>query len=254
MRRSIVVRAAVVVGLWAAGPSIAASEQAVDLKAIWSSLTAEEQASYSAAPGLVARAEGDTCAAATHEVSTLPFNDASTTVGGIDDLTYGTSCGGFNGSSGVGPDLAYVVRTDLTCNVTVTADPAAADLALWVVTNCADPVGGCVGGDDSGGNGTAEQVSFNATAGTDYFIVVDGFGGASDAFTLNITENGSTGCQLVSDATATATPTATATATPTSTSTPLGVTEIPTLSGTGGALLVLLLLAAAALALLRQRP
>lgn len=176
-----------------------------DLKAIWSSLTPEEQAAYekagreraAALPAPAVLAPGETCATATLEISTLPFNDADTTVGHVDDFVYGAACGGFNGSSGVGPDIAYVVQTDITCSVTVNMDPAAGDLALWVVTNCADPVGGCVGGDDSGGNGTLESVSFAATAGVDHFIVVDGFGGAADAFTLNIVETTQTGCALV---------------------------------------------------------
>jgi hypothetical protein len=176
----------------------------VDLKKIWNSLTAEEQAAYekagreraAALPRPANRTPGDTCGAATLEISSLPFNDANTTVGLADDVAYGAACGGFNGSSGVGPDLAYVIQTDVTCGLTVTMDPAASDLAVWVVTNCADPVGGCIGGDDSGGNGTAEAVSFTATAGTNYFVVVDGFGGAADAFNLNIVETTTTGCML----------------------------------------------------------
>lgn len=180
---------------------VLAADAPVDLKAIWNSLTPEEQAAYTAAARAASPANltpGDTCGAATLEVSTLPFNDANTTVGQTDDFTYGAACGGFNASSGIGPDIAYLVRTDVTCDVTVTMDPAANDLGVWVTTDCGDIVTGCVGGDDSGGSGTAEVVGpFTATAGTDYFIVVDGFGGASDAFTLNIVENGATGCQLV---------------------------------------------------------
>lgn len=187
------------------GPASAQSAANQDLKAIWNSLTPSEQAAYeqagrehaAALPAPAVLTPGDTCAAATLEISTLPFNDANTTVGLTDDFTYGMACGGFNASSGVGPDLAYVVQTDVTCDVTVTMDPTTNDLAVWVVTDCADPVGGCVGGDDSGGSGTAEQVSFTATAGVDHFIVVDGFGGASDTFTLNITEDTQTGCALV---------------------------------------------------------
>lgn len=192
------------VGLGIATPSFAQNDPPVDLKSIWNSLTPEEQASYQqAAPrtfnGPVLNIAGDSCAAATHEIGALPFNTADTTVGRADDLTYGAACGGFNASSGVGPDLTYRIQTDITCDLTVNMDPAANDLALWVVSSdCADPVGGCVGGDDSGGNGTAEAVGpFTATAGTDYFVIVDGFGGASDAFTLSIVENTSTGCMLV---------------------------------------------------------
>jgi hypothetical protein len=205
MKRANVLCLSLLTLLAIASPSLAADSTAVDLKAIWNSLTPEERAAHEAEGRRLAATvrptssltPGDTCAAATHEVGTLPFNDADTTVGLTDDTTYGAACGGFNGSSGVGPDIAYRIRTDINCGLTVNMDPAAADLALWVVTNCADPVGGCIGGDDSGGNGTLESVSFAATAGTDYFIVVDGFGGASDAFTLNIVETTATGCQLV---------------------------------------------------------
>lgn len=188
-----------------AGPADAQDAAGEDLKAIWSSLTPEEQAAYekagreraAALPKPAQLVPGDTCAAATLEISALPFNDSNTTVGLTDDMTFGDACGGFNASSGVGPDIAYVVQTDVTCDVTVQMDPAANDLALWVVTDCADPVGGCVAGDDSGGAGTLEEVSFTATGGTDHFIVVDGFDGASDDFTLAITEDTGTGCALV---------------------------------------------------------
>lgn len=202
MKLRILVGGLVVVGLLVA-VSASAQQMPRDLKAVWDTLTPAEQAAYEAMGRDMSRGSstsftpGDTCGSATLEVSALPFNDASTTVGQTDDYTWGAACGGFNGSSGVGPDTAYVVRTDVACDVTVTMDPTANDLALWVVTNCADPVGGCVGGDDSGGNGTAEQVSFSATGGTDYFIVVDGFGGASDSFTMNVAETSQTGCALV---------------------------------------------------------
>lgn len=142
------------------------------------------------------RTPGDTCTAATLEVSGIPFMDSSTTVGETDDYVYGLTCFGFNEMSGIGPDLAYRIRTDLTCDITVEVDPLANDLALFVLTDC-DNAATCVGGDDSNGSGFPEQVSFTATAGTEYFIVVDGFNGASDAFDLTVTEDSSTGCQLV---------------------------------------------------------
>jgi hypothetical protein len=200
--KKLVVTTFAVAGLLLGGAAFA--QMPPDLKAIWNTLTPAEQAAYEAlmppspnASPLGVRTPGDTCAAATLEISALPFIHNNTTVGLADDFLYGAACGGFNASSGIGPDVAYVVRTDITCDVNVDMDPAANDLALWVVTDCSDPVGGCVGGDDSGGNGTAEQVAFTATAGTDFFIVVDGFGGASDAFVLTVTEVGQTGCSLV---------------------------------------------------------
>jgi opacity protein-like surface antigen len=186
-------------------PAAAQDRMPQDLKAVWNTLTPAEQAAYeamgrrsagSSSRGL-SRAPGDTCAAATLEVSALPFVNNNTTVGLADDMVFGAACNGFNESSGVGPDIAYLVRTDVDCDVEVDMDPVANDLALWVVTDCADPVGGCVGGDDSNGSGVAEQVAFSAAAGVDHFIVVDGFAGASDAFALTVTETSQTGCALV---------------------------------------------------------
>lgn len=207
-RHRLVFTCLIVAGLALGFAGLADAQSAADqdLKAIWSSLTPEEQAAYekagreraAALPKAAPLTPGDTCAAATLEISTLPYNDANTTVGLTDDFTYGAACNGFNASSGIGPDIAYVVQTDVDCDLTVTMDPTANDLALWVVTDCADPVGGCVGGNDAGGSGTAEVVGpFTATAGTDFFIVVDGFGGASDTYTLNVVENTQTGCAFV---------------------------------------------------------
>jgi|GEM_PF-6139280 len=186
-----------------AAPVLAQEQSDIDMKAIWNSLSAEEQAAYSQAGrdessvwDAPAGTVGDTCAIAFPTSGALPFNDSNTTVGATDDYTYGSACGGFNADSGVGPDVAYLVQTSETCDLEVTMDPVANDLALWVVTDCSDPVAGCVAGDDSGGGGTAEVVGFTATAGTDYYVVVDGFQGASDDFTLAITETTATGCTL----------------------------------------------------------
>lgn len=94
-------------------------------------------------------------------------------------------------SSGAGPDLVYRFTSPVAGNVTVNLDPTTtADLALYVISPGPCPAGsfatGCIVGNDSGGGGTAEQVTFTATAGVDYFIVVDGSAGSSGPFTIEV--------------------------------------------------------------------
>jgi hypothetical protein len=165
----------------------------------------------------------DTCVAATHEISTLPFANSSTTAGLVDDfnldtaanVTNGPSClaasfcaGGTNvganggmvrgesyGQTGVGPDRAYRIRTSAACTLTISADPAAADLALIVYEpQCSNSLNDCNCVDDTGGPGTLESVTLTAAANTDYFVVVDGYSGESGPFDLSIT---GTGCSLL---------------------------------------------------------
>jgi hypothetical protein len=199
--------------LLGAGTAAAQSAGDVDwdaVKAAWGTLTEAERAAYEEliagmTSGIV-RTPGDTCGAATHEVGTLPYADSDTTVGLADNITIsGTPCAGggsqFAGT-GTGPDIAYRVRPDVTCSVNVNMDPTdvapnADDLALYVVTDCANPAASCLRVDDAGGAGTAEDTAFSATAGVDHFIIVDGFTGAAGPFNLTITETTSTGCELV---------------------------------------------------------
>lgn len=182
-----------------------------NVKQIWNTLSPGEQAAYLAmgrdraarAPGGTNLAPGDTCPGASNEIGSLPYGDSDTTVGLVDDYDLaasGTCAGGGSQFSGTGdgPDLVYLVETDVNCSVNVNMDPeAGVDLALYIVTDCASLASTCVGVDDAGGGGTAEDVAFAATAGTDYFIIVDGFNGASGAFDLSINETTATGCQLV---------------------------------------------------------
>ena len=50
---------------------------------------------------------------------------------------------------------------------------------------------------DAGGTGIAENVTFQALAQAEYFVIVDGWADMSGTFDLDITESGSTGCSLV---------------------------------------------------------
>jgi hypothetical protein len=176
------------------------------------------------APGGV-RVPADTCAAATPEVSALPFNPpADTTVGMVDNFdlpadttnptcTAASTCtgagpagslprGAIYTGTGTAPDRAYRIITDAACTLTVTMDPTGAqDLSLVVYEGtCSSSLADCVCVDDTGVGGVAESVTLSATPGTTYFLVTDGYStggtppGPSGPFTLSVT---GAGCALV---------------------------------------------------------
>lgn len=165
----------------------------------------------------------DTCTSATFEISTLPFNPApDTTVGMTDDYdlppvvvaptcTASSTCTGTGGSApagaiytgtGTGPDRAYRIRTSANCSLTISMDPTSTqDMALIVYQGqCSSSLADCACVSDSGVGGGVETVTLSAVAGTDYFIVVDGYSsgatppGPSGPFTLSVT---GTGCTLL---------------------------------------------------------
>jgi hypothetical protein len=173
---------------------------------------------------LVPRVAADACPSTTREFSLLPFGPAAdTTVGQADDYnlptdtlaptcTAPTNCTGsgppaslprgaiFNGT-GAGPDRAFRINTNVGCTLSITATPTGTlDLALIVYQGtCSNNLSDCVCVDDTGAEGQAETVSLAANPGTDYFIVVDGYGllpGPSGPFELSISETTSTGCRL----------------------------------------------------------
>lgn len=145
---------------------------------------------------------GDDCASATYEIGALPWGPYSDTTTGLSD-TYdlggsGTCAGGGTqyGTTGDGPDAAFLLRVDQDCDITVSADPTTSwDLALYVVTDCGSLASSCMGVDDSGGSGTQEDVTFFATAGTDYYVIVDGYNGGNGPFDFSVATIGN--CSLV---------------------------------------------------------
>lgn len=167
---------------------------------------AEEYAAVSATwPAPDGPVEGDLCTLPS-PTPVNPFTVSSTTVGATNNYDIGTVCGTGQtlfGGTGASLDLAYGVTTDADCSVTVNADPTGTswDLALYVlqapgaactqVPTLADSQ--CVTMDDNGGGNITETVTFNATAGTQYFVIVDGFNTATGTFDLSIT---GTGCNL----------------------------------------------------------
>jgi hypothetical protein len=168
---------------------------------------------------------GDTCTAATPEISTLPYSPAAdTTVGQVDNFDLpadttnptcaaSTSCtgagpagslprGAIYTGTGTAPDRAYSLTTSANCDLTINMDPTGAqDLALIVYQSaCSSLLSDCVCVDDTGVGGALESVLLNAIGGTNYFAVVDGYStggtppGPSCPFTLAVT---GTGCTLV---------------------------------------------------------
>lgn len=126
----------------------------------------------------------------------VDFTDADTTSGRVDnyDPSMGDTCPSQQGmglATGLGPDLVYRVYPAIAGTVHVTMTPAASDdLALYVVSpTCTAGVFtmNCIVGDDNGGGGESEGVSFAATATTPYYVVVDGWNGQAGPFTITVT-------------------------------------------------------------------
>jgi hypothetical protein len=126
------------------------------------------------------------------------FTDADNTAGRMDDYdpSLATTCPIAGGDvmlddSGLGPDLVYHLVTIVGGTLQITLDPTNDDdLALYVVSpSCTAGVFtmNCIVGDDNGGGGSAENVSFNASAESHYFVVVDGFQNNAGPFTLAVT-------------------------------------------------------------------
>jgi hypothetical protein len=150
--------------------------------------------------------QGDLCVAPS-PTPVNPFTVSSTTVGATNNYDIATVCGAAQtlfGGTGASLDVAFGVTTDQDCSVTVSADPTGTswDLAMFVLQapgaactqlpSLADPQ--CITMDDDGGGNVTETVTFNATANTNYFVIIDGFNAATGTFDLTIT---GTGCNLV---------------------------------------------------------
>lgn len=134
---------------------------------------------------------GDTCAAATFEMGILPFSDIDTTTGRDDTNTYPGPCAdASNGliGSAIGADLYYRIRPSGSCTLQVSMNPVGPEnLGLYIASDCAPlSAANCITMDDNGLGGVTEIVTFAATAGTDYFILVDGVSGAEGQYSLAV--------------------------------------------------------------------
>jgi len=100
----------------------------------------------------------------------------------IDDY----SCNGFNYA---GPEYAYEFTAPSSGPVTVTLSGLTADLDLLILGGPACDPDTCLEASASGGT-TDEQITFMATAGTTYFIVVDGFNGNVGSYDIYVSCGG----------------------------------------------------------------
>jgi hypothetical protein len=193
-------------------------------KELYSTLSADERAVYeralarewraemkklAAAPRPEVLDEGDTCIPATGPSTAFPPAPiSSTTVGATNNYDIATVCGTGQtlfGGTGAAADRAYAIEVDANCTITATADPTGAswDLAMYVLAapgaactqlpSLAD--GQCITMDDNGGGDITETVTWAATAGTQYFMIIDGFNTATGTFGLTFSAVGA--CNLV---------------------------------------------------------
>jgi hypothetical protein len=149
-----------------------------------SALAEKAPYNYGTYNGLVERQGGDTVATAT-PITALPFSGAGTTVGYANN--YDAVCPYTNSTS---PDVVYSFTPGVTCLLDITLCAGSLyDTKLYVldaglsVVACNDDF--CPGyvSELVTANGTAVPV----TAGALYYIVVDGYGGASGTYTIDIT-------------------------------------------------------------------
>ncbi len=113
----------------------------------------------------------DTCAGA------LPLVMCETTI--IDDMcgatnAYSPGAGGCTGYSANGLDLVYSVELIADQQLTVTG-VTSFDNSIYLVSDCADPVGSCVAGADATTNGTETLVFDAGNAPGTYYLILDGY-------------------------------------------------------------------------------
>jgi len=139
----------------------------------------------------VIRQGGDTCAAA-YPITALPFTDTGTTVGYTDD--YDEVCP-FTGSTS--PDVVYsfTPTTDISVFITLCTGNTDYDTKLYIYeSTCPNsPPFAC--NDDScisplyvSGAYVSLLMDVALTAGQTYYIVVDGYGGESGNFSIDVFE------------------------------------------------------------------
>ena len=132
--------------------------------------------------------QGDTCADP-FTVGALPFSTTGNTAGASNDYSYTAgSCPPETGGWGAGSsDHAYAFEP--AANGTYHITLSGFDSNLYVVTDCSDVNGSCVGGDEEVGGSATETLTLNLSAGTTYYIIVDGWnnsGNTTGSYTLTV--------------------------------------------------------------------
>ena len=113
------------------------------------------------------------------------YTASGNTTGFANDYGYDTGqCAGEGKWGNGAPDHAHAFTpdTDATYNISLTG--TSFDSNLYVVTDCNDIANTCLGADDDICSNCTETLSLDLTAGTTYYIIVDGFSNT------NITNDG----------------------------------------------------------------
>jgi len=136
---------------------------------------------------------GDVCSTAVviDPATQLGVDIAGDTTNASNDLSFGSSGDACTGYSTSGNDVIYSFTPVDTGSYTVTATPTNFDINTYLLSSCDSSTGisACVVGADDHASG-AESFTTTLTAGTTYFIVVDGYQSSSKGpFTLNVTKN-----------------------------------------------------------------
>lgn len=133
-------------------------------------------------------------------VPTPPANDqcagavaitcASSTVGTtINATTTNDATVSCNGETVDAPGVWYTFTSATAQSVTIDTDNATTNfdtkIHVYTATGCGGPFT-CVAGDDDAGAGTTSLVSFAATVGTNYYVLVNGASGATGNFALDV--------------------------------------------------------------------
>lgn len=143
-----------------------------------------EDMGVDAMPDLGPGPDGDLCATAI-PIAAGQTIDNQTTVGATDDYEARARDEGCPNNAASGRDRVYIFNSPVAGNFRVTVIPEASfDPALYVRLDCANPV--CVTGTILNGEGVQESVTFDATANTDYYLIVDGELADSGAYSISV--------------------------------------------------------------------
>ena len=138
---------------------------------------------------------GDTCGTA-FTVGALPFTAEGDTSDASPDYGYDSGvCPPETGGWGQGAnDEVYAFTAPSTGSYAVTLT-GSFDTNLYVITDCADPSGSCLAGDEDACTGCTEELAVTLTAGQAVYVIVDGWSNSSPGggtYTLTISLEG--GC------------------------------------------------------------
>lgn len=116
----------------------------------------------------------DTCAGAIN-LDVMPQSFTVDLCAAVNDYSPGTYPASCTGYAATGPDVVYYAILGAGGQIDVCIN-GTNDLALYLITDCGDPVASCVDGDDTG---NPECISWThpGTVSTTYYLIVDAYSG-----------------------------------------------------------------------------